>query len=76
VGKVQRPFLRQVSLASLIDESAGNCQTAVAVESGTIRNSDEIAHVSEMVALCPQFHKDKVKTMYMELKLVFHPKET
>jgi hypothetical protein len=44
-------IFRQVSAASLLDVSAGNCQTALVDESGMIRPHTETHNRSQMVAM-------------------------
>jgi hypothetical protein len=51
VSKIQRPFPRQVSSASLTDVSAGNCQTALADKLGMITIYMGEHNRSEMVAV-------------------------
>jgi hypothetical protein len=51
IGKIQRSFSCQVSPASLLYVSAGNCQRALVDESGMIINQMGKQNRSEIVAL-------------------------
>jgi hypothetical protein len=61
VRKIQWPFRCQVSSASLIDVSAGNCQRAQVDESGMISSEMGRHNRSEIVVGCLVHppHKDK-----------------
>jgi hypothetical protein len=51
IGKIHYPFLCQVSLALLLDVSAGNFQRALVYESAMLRNQMGMHSISEMFTM-------------------------